>query len=34
MTVKVLLEIQELALKISGRPEPSPVETFATNRTD
>ena len=34
MTVKVLLEIQELALKISGRPEQSPVETFAANRTD
>src|SRR5258707_10168090 len=34
MTVKVLLEIQALALKISGRPEQSPVETFAANRTD
>jgi hypothetical protein len=34
MTVKIALEIKELRLKISGRPEHRPVETFAANRAD
>ena len=34
MTVIVPLEIKELHLQISGRPEQRPVETFAANRAD
>ena len=34
MTIKVALEIKELRLQISGRPEQHPVETFAANRSD
>src|SRR2546428_14074404 len=34
MTVKVALEIKELQLQISGRPEQRPVETFAADRAD
>ena len=34
MTVKVPLEINELHLQISSRPEQRPVETFAANRSD
>jgi hypothetical protein len=34
MTVKIALEIKELHLQISGRPEQRPVETFAANRSD
>jgi hypothetical protein len=34
MTVKVTLEIKELQLQISGRPEQRAVETFAAYRAD
>jgi hypothetical protein len=34
MTAKVALEITELHLQISGRPEQRAVETFATYRAD
>jgi hypothetical protein len=34
MTVKVSLELKELQLQISGRPEQRPVETFAAYRAD
>src|SRR2546426_5457865 len=34
MTVKIALEIKELQLQISGRPEQRPVQAFAANRAD
>ncbi len=34
MTVKVSLELEELQLQVSGRPEQRPVETFAADRAD
>src|SRR5262245_47852475 len=34
ITVKVALELTELRLQISGRPEQRPVETFAAYRAD
>jgi hypothetical protein len=34
MTVKIALEIKELRLQISSRPEQRSVETFAANRAD
>jgi hypothetical protein len=34
MTVKIALEIKELHLQISGRPEQRLIETFAANRAD
>jgi hypothetical protein len=34
MTIGIALEIKELHLQISSRPEHRPVETFAANRSD